>query len=195
MVPASVGRLAQPGRRPGVLERHGHRPVLGHQRVRPRLGLQQPLARHPLGAQVERRHVGAEVHAQRLVPEQVGEDGREEVLAGVLLHVVEPPRGVDRARHRVADRRRQRRGQQVGDAVVLVHHVDDRHAAQGAEVVRLATRGRVERRPVQIDAPPVVGQVGDAGGEVVQRAVGVVEALRHADSIAGRRGSVRAWLR
>ena len=49
------------------------------------------------GAEVDGRRHGAHVETERRNLEQVDEHGREQMLAGVLLHVVEAARPVDRA--------------------------------------------------------------------------------------------------
>ena len=78
------------------------------------------------------------MHAHRLRAEQILEHGREEVLAGVLLHVVEPSNPIDpsvETRTRAAS---SGDDEHVGDSLVLVDDVDDGHAAEQASVVRLA---------------------------------------------------------
>ena len=67
----------------------------------------------------------------------------------------------------------------MGDAVVLVHHVDDRHARDGAGVEGLAAGSRIEGGAVEVDGASVGGAVHDAGVEIAQVGVGVIEAFGH----------------
>ena len=114
--------------------------------------------------------------ADRAVAEELVQHGREEVLAGVLLHVVEAAGPVHAAVHgRPVDRV----GEQVGDAVTLVHDVHHRGAAEGPGVVRLAARGGIEGGAVEVYSAAAVGTVHDGGVEVAQVGVGVVEAEGH----------------
>ena len=87
--------------------------------------------------------------------EQPVERRRQHVLPGVLLHVIEPPRPVDRAVHRSARARLRPRAAldtMCSDlAVVLVHDVDD-HAdaiAERAGVERLTAGGGIEGGPIE----------------------------------------------
>jgi hypothetical protein len=54
------------------------------------------------------------VEADGAHAEQTGEGGRQQVLAGVLLHVVEAPRPIDRAVHRRAHPQRRGPGALAG---------------------------------------------------------------------------------
>ena len=73
----------------------------------------------------------------------------------------------------------ERRGEHVGDAIVLIDDVDDGDAAERAEVVRLAAGGRVEGGLVEIDARTVVAALDDCRGELGAIGVGVVVPNRH----------------
>ena len=65
------------------------------------------------------------------------------------------------------------------DAVALVDHVDDRHAAEPAGVERLAAGGGVEGGAVEVDPAAGVGASYDGGVEGGEVGVGVVEAVGH----------------
>ena len=66
------------------------------------------------------------MEADGVQAEELLEHGGEQVLPGVLLHVIEAARPIDFARHLAV--RRERRRQAVRDAILFVHHVDHRHA-------------------------------------------------------------------
>ncbi len=113
------------------------------------------------------------------------------MLAGVLLHVIEAARPVDLAVDTGADRERPV-DEMDQPAVVLVHDVHHGAAAEAAEIVRLAARGRVERGFAERHREAVGARLtgGDLGIELVQVGVGVVEALGHACPEGKVRGSV-----
>ena len=106
----ALRRLAQPERR-GLLgaTRNGSSPDDPPRRrgwPRPRRGR----SRSPsLARQIDRRGLSAEVKALGARAEQPIERRRQHVLAGVLLHVIEAPRPVDRALDRAGGRQRDRR--------------------------------------------------------------------------------------
>ena len=118
-----------------------------------RLGLDHLGVAEGACVQVEGGALAAEVHAHGRGAEPLGDHGREQVLAGVLLHVVEAARPVDDAGDPVA---RQRCLEDMGDAIALVHHVQDGDAAEPAGVERLAAGGGVEGGAVEVD-PAAVG--------------------------------------
>jgi hypothetical protein len=137
--PFARRRLSETRGRRRILEAHGHRPILPHDLVRATLGLAQPLGVDRSDIEVERRAVRTEVDAHRLVAEQVGEHGGQEVLPRVLLHVVEPALPVDLTTDGVADGAAgERRGEHVRDALLFINDVRDGRPADGAEVERLA---------------------------------------------------------
>jgi hypothetical protein len=110
--------------------------------------------------------------------EELLEDGREHVLSGVLLHVIEAPVPIDRARDFVG--RRDRRREAMRDpSVVGIGDFEDRDAVDVAEVEGLAAGGRIEGGAVEVEGQGVGRAVGDAGGELTQVGVGVIEAVRH----------------
>ena len=90
----------------------------------------------------------AQVEADGVEVEQLLEDRGQQVLAGVLLHVIEAAGPIDGALDRLA---RQGRGKAVGDAIVLVHHIDHRDAADGAGIEGLPAGGGVEGGAVEVD--------------------------------------------
>ena len=158
-----------------LLETHRDRPVLGDERVGAALRLDQAVVVERRGVEIEGGASRAEVHADRGVAEQLVEHGGEKVLAGVLLHVVEPAGPVDAAGRPAGERL----GRAGGRCARLVHHVEDGDPAEPAGVVRLAAGGGIEGGAVEIDPAAVLGPVHDGGVEVAEVGVGVVQALGH----------------
>ena len=78
--------------------------------------------------------------AHRVELEAIGEDRGEEMLPGVLLHVIEAARPVDDPAHQLQVARRWRR-EHVRDAIALVDDVGHGDAAQRAGVERLSAGG------------------------------------------------------
>src|SRR5262245_56344859 len=87
------------------------------------------------------------METERAVLEQAIERGRQDVLAGMLLHVVPTASRVDGTAD--AGPGCQRAVEDMENLTALVHHVDDAYLAERAGVVRLAARRRVEGRLVQ----------------------------------------------
>jgi hypothetical protein len=125
--------------------------------------------------------VGAEMERDGAEMEQLFERGREQMLAVVLLHVVEPPDPVDLALHGVAVERPRK---QVPDGPVVigldVHHG---YRIELPVVSRLAAAFGVEGRPVEghgrVSFPIRPGD--DGGGEGGEVGVGEVEPVGHGE--------------
>jgi hypothetical protein len=128
------------------------------------------------------RGVGRHAEAAGLRAEQLDESLRENVLPGVLLHVVEAARPIDAAAHLGPFGR--------GVALYDVEHalrlsvdaLDDAGAAERAGVRRLPAAGRVEGRAVERDGRAAVvraRQGQDARVELGQVRVVVVEPFGH----------------
>ena len=98
----AVRGLPEPRGRRRLLEGHLHRPVLGDGRVGARLDLHDLRVAEAGSVEIERGALPAEMHADGRVSEALGDHRGEQVLAGVLLHVVEAARPVDRAGEPVA---------------------------------------------------------------------------------------------
>ena len=98
------------------------------------------------------------------------------MLAGVLLHVVEPARPVDRTLDAVP---RHGRIEQVRDPVALIDDVDHRRRAEAPGVERLAAGGGVEGGAIEVDSSAVVAPLDHRGVEGGEVGVGVVEAAGH----------------
>src|SRR5258708_19737695 len=76
------------------------------------------------------------------------------MLTGVLLHRIETPRPVNRSMDRAIGAGAVRH---VDDAVALVHDLQDVCFTEPSDVVGLAARGRIKRRPVQRHTPRAAG--------------------------------------
>src|SRR6266851_2561668 len=74
---------------------------------------------------------------------------------------------------------RQWRGENMREAVVFIHHLFDRHAAERADIERLSARGGIESGAVEINTRAIRARIGDASPEFFEVTVVVVEALGH----------------
>ncbi len=120
------------------------------------------------------------------------ERGREEVLARVLLHVIESARPVDLARYG-------RAGfngcfEDVPDPFVGIHDVDDANAAKRPRIVGLAARGWIERGLIEHDFKSCAGLFArqHARREFTNEWIGVVE-TRHGIGFCGFCGFCGFW--
>ena len=81
------------------------------------------------------------------------------MLAGMLLHVIEPAAPVD-----LSDDRRPGRNRTIDNvhnlAVVAIDYVAHDRVAQRAEVERLTAGRRIERGLIQHDVIPIVASIG-----------------------------------
>ena len=102
----------------------------------------------------------------------------EHVLAAVLLHVIQPPHGVDRTVESLP------RGERacaldhmVNSSGFIFEDIDDRSSAERSDIVRLASAGRIKSGLVQHDTmtPFVRLRIYDCGGEFEQAGVAKVE--------------------
>ncbi len=115
-------------------------PDLGRDGLLERRELLRP---EPRGRELDVANLPAEVERRRLPGEPVLRHRGQEVLAGVLLHVVEPPRPVEADRGGSA---RDGRGEGVSDLPPTPLDVEDFDAVQGAAVSRLAAPFGIEDR-------------------------------------------------
>src|SRR5262249_1186493 len=100
------------------------------------------------GGDVDGRDVRAQVEADRRVVEKLVEHCGEQMLSGVLLHVIETPRPIDTAGDGTG---REARGDDMSNAAVLVDDVGDRQIPKQSETMWLAAGGRVESGPVEVN--------------------------------------------
>ena len=122
------------------------------------------------------------MEAHRSDVQQAVERGRQHVLAGVLLHVLEAAGPVDPPAHQA---RLDLSLDEMNDAaVVFVDDLDDASGAERARIERLAARGRVKGRAIEHDGVPsgISGDRLDAHDgrlELGRVRIGVVDALGH----------------
>lgn len=103
--------------------------------VRGALQLLQSLLIH-LAVKIDRHEVRAEVEADVLIAEARVDEAGDEMLTGVLLHEVQPPRPVDLARHVCTDRQSRRAA--VQHRLAAQESLRDVRAAERARVAGLA---------------------------------------------------------
>jgi hypothetical protein len=100
--------------------------------------------------------VRAQVEAHRVQAEELFKNGRQKMLAGVLLHVVEAAFPIDGA---VGVSGCHGRAQAMSDALAFVDDIDHRPARNRAGIGRLAARSGVERGVVEIGGEAVSGHL------------------------------------
>jgi len=120
--------------------------------------------------------VGAEVDTHGLPAEPGRGDGRQQVLGGVLLHVVMTTYRVDFAMGRAE---RKRRLEDVHDAITFVDHVDHTNAVERSGIVRLTARRGIERAAIEHHVPGIGAVRDDDGVEAAHGSIVVVEPLGH----------------
>ena len=200
-----------PRRIGGVGERNLHRPIFPDDSIGLVLG-GGDVARRQLAREVDRRHGCAEVKADGPDVEQMIERRGQHVLSRVLLHVIEPPRPVDRAvnvlpglqagssgpgRFGGSERTRPprgKRGKHVSDAAVLgIEDVDDGQSAERASVERLSARGRIESGAVEGDerASVALRRAGDRRVKLAEVRIRVIQPIGHGCGPVSRRPAAR----
>jgi hypothetical protein len=124
--PAAGARLAQALR--GVFHLRHHGATLEHERVGALFHSEHRLGAEGARIEIEGRCVDAKMDAQCGQAEQILKDGRQQVLPGVLLHVIEASGPVERSADSFADRQATRVvvREHVRDPLSLVHHVQHR---------------------------------------------------------------------
>jgi hypothetical protein len=94
----------------------------------------------------------------------------------MLLHVVEATWPVDSSGDTVGDKWGI---EQVRDPVALIDDIGDAHAPELSGIERLAARGGIERRPVEIDAPRIIHPTGDGGLKITGVRIGIIKSVGH----------------
>src|SRR5262249_49619860 len=159
-------------------EPDAHRPILPDDPVRLALGAVN-LLRRDLAREIDGRVLHAEMKALGPDAEQAIEGGRQHVLTRVLLHVIEPPRPVDRP---VQRRRRGRAIDDVEDpSFVRVHDVEDADVAERARIGRLTAGGWIERRAIEYEGglPLMRRRVEERRVELAQVGIRVIQTFSH----------------
>ena len=121
-----------------------------------------------------RAQVEADIVAAVLCADQTGTD----VLAGMLLHVVEAPRPVKRAMHRRTGA--QRSVAQVRDHAALFTHVKHLYSVEHAAVAWLPAALGVTSGLIQNDRPAALSLLTGEhrGGKFAQKGAGIIEFFR-----------------
>ena len=127
------------------------------------------------------------MHAQRAPPEHVCDNSRQDVLTGMLLHMVEPPRPVDSADDPLVH---QGCCQQMGDSVPFIYNIDNSDSTQLPGVIWLTARGRVEGSLIEVDSFGIISSADDGRLEVPEVGVGVIEPVCHGNPTPRRWVSV-----
>jgi hypothetical protein len=108
---------------------------------------------------------------------------RQDVLAGVLLHVIETAGAIDFALDNLSHRNHVINEVQHGTIVIAIGHVEDGTATEVAEIVRLSSRRGIEGCAIKHheNAPIARASFDDRRRKAQQRAVVVVETFGHYD--------------
>ena len=123
---------------------------------------------------------------------------RQNVLTGMLLHMVETPGPVYRTLHLLIDIELGHPLHLVQDLIVLLKHISNRLSTYVPKVVRLASGSRVERGGRQLNNRSVWGlpQINDPARKLGQKRVGIVESfgqdLAHRVDTMGLRHTLKA---
>ena len=120
--------------------------------VRGALQLLQGLLVH-LAVKIDRHEVRTEMEADVLIAKARVDEAGDEMLTGVLLHEVQPPRPVDLARHVRAGRQSCRTA--VQHRLAAQERLRDVRAAERARVAGLAASRGIKDRAVQLHEPAV----------------------------------------
>ena len=116
------------------------------------------------------------MHAHRGKPEQLGDYRREEMLAGVLLHVIEAAVPLDAAPDS-ADT--EWGAEEMDDALAFVHDIQNRDVVHPPAIERLTTRGGIEGGAIEVDTGTVTALIDHIRVELAKVGVGVIQSLGH----------------
>src|SRR6185503_6714659 len=127
-----------------------HRAILEDYLVGDLLSRANEVFRRRLPVDIDRRGLGAHMKGPCFRSASTNKSLRQNVLAAMLLQVIEPPRGIDFAGHLRTDRQRTRAGHFVINRTRLIlEHVGDFYTGQRPEIVRLTSAGWIKRRPIE----------------------------------------------
>src|SRR5581483_2456549 len=171
----AVGRFAQSQVFGGVLKVHRHGPVFEDNLVSAAFGLLELLGFEQL-RHIDGARFSAQMKADRRRVKHLDQHGRKQVLAGMLLHVIEAAAAINPAEHFTFT---DAVAQNVRDPLSLVDHFLHASATQLAGIEGLTARRRIKRRAVEINAFAVRARVHHASPEFGEVAVAVVQPLRH----------------
>ena len=168
--------FAQCKRGRGIFERDLDRPGLGDDFRATVLCPFELFGSERRRVHIDGRNFGAQVKAHRADREQFFEHRGQQVLPGVLLHVVVAAFPVDETLYLCGA---ERRLQKMPDAVFLVDHFLDGDASQRAQVEGLPAGGGIERGAVEVHAKAVGRGFHHAGVELAEIAILIVETFGH----------------
>ena len=143
-----LAAVAELGQRVAVRPQDLHGVVFPDVLIGPPLYLQHALP-GDLGVVVDGHHVGAHVEAHVVAVVGAAQHTGDDVLAGVLLHMVKAALPVDFAVY--GNAHRQGMGAGVADDAIALLHVQHRLAAQPAQVAGLAAALRIKGGAVERD--------------------------------------------
>ncbi len=135
-----------------------HRPILEDNLIRPALDPVQNLVRNLPDADLQGGGLRPQVKRLGLALDDFDKGLGQDVLAGVLLHVVQPPRPIDLPENRFSVHVP---FEDMDDRPVIVQDLKDRDPVQGSQVPGLAARFGIKSRLVEdhrrpaFDRPPL----------------------------------------
>ena len=110
--------------------------------------------------------------------EEVDKRLRQNVLARVLLQVVQPSRPVDAPAHNITTTRRRTLDHVQHTLVAIVDALDHAHAVERTRVTRLATASRIKRSAIENEGGPAtdtISDIDDASVKLDQMRIGIIE--------------------
>src|SRR6202035_1401599 len=158
-----------------MLEPDGDRPIFEDNLVGTAFGFAK-LLRFQRPGDINGAGFRPEMKTNRGGVEHFDQYGRKQVLAGVLLHVIDAAAPIDAAVHFDVN---QRIAQNMRDTIPLVNYFDDLRSTELSGIERLAAGSRIKRCAIEIDALPVRTHVDHASPEFSEIAVLIIEAVCH----------------
>jgi len=134
---------------------------------------------HHRGLQIDSGTLRAEVEADGMQSEVLREHRREQVLPGVLLHMIEAPVPIENAIDRPI---RHRSRHPMRDTFALVDHLNNRDAPDRPGIERLPAGGGIKGRAIEVSGGAPAGCLEDAGSKVAEVAIVVVEPFGHSET-------------
>ena len=131
------------------------------------------------------------MEADRGERELFGHDRAEQVLASVLLHVVESTQGINQASG-VVEASGPWGVENMDDVIGFFDDIEDLAIAERAQIVRLAAGGGIERGAVQRQPQAIVRAMTNAGGEVPEVGVVIVKSVGQTATLAHALCNVRS---
>src|SRR6185369_4030788 len=107
---------------------------------------------------------------------------RENVLARVLLHVVQPARPIDSPSYHITATRRRARDHVQHTFVTIVDTLHHAYAIERAGITRLTAAGRIKRSAIENECGPAtdaITDIDDASFKLNQMRIGIVKTLSY----------------